>query len=42
MKKTVKVVGAIIENNDNEILCTLHSKDMSLPMMWEFLGRKIE
>lgn len=41
MKKTVKVVGAIIENN-NEILCALRSKDMSLPMMWEFPGGKIE
>ena len=42
MKKTVKVVGAIIENNNNEILCALRSKDMSLPMMWEFPGGKIE
>ena len=41
MKKIVKVVGAIIENN-NEILCALRSKDMSLPMMWEFPGGKIE
>lgn len=42
MKKTIKVVGAIIENNDNEILCALRSKDMSLPMLWEFPGGKIE
>ena len=42
MKKTIKVVGAIIENNNNEILCALRSKDMSLPMMWEFPGGKIE
>ena len=42
MKKTVKVVGAIIENNDNEILCALRSKDISLPMMCEFPGGKIE
>ena len=41
MKKIVKVVGAIIENN-NEILCALRSKDMSLPMLWEFPGGKIE
>ena len=42
MKKTIKVVGAIIENNNNEILCALRSKDMSLPSMWEFPGGKIE
>ena len=41
MKKIVKVVGAIVENN-NEILCALRSKDMSLPMLWEFPGGKIE
>ncbi|MDU1687473.1 MAG: 8-oxo-dGTP diphosphatase MutT, partial [Clostridium perfringens] len=31
MKKTVKVVGAIIENKKKEILCALRSKDMTLP-----------
>ncbi|MDU4471831.1 MAG: hypothetical protein E7I93_05460 [Clostridium perfringens] len=30
MKKTVKVVGAIIENEKKEILCALRSKDMTL------------
>ena len=42
MKKLVKVVGAIIENNNSEILCALRSKDMSLPNYWEFPGGKIE
>lgn len=41
MKKTVKVVAAIIENDQNEILCALRSLDMSLPNMWEFPGGKI-
>ncbi|NMA58710.1 (deoxy)nucleoside triphosphate pyrophosphohydrolase, partial [Clostridium cochlearium] len=38
----VKVVGAIIENENNEILCALRSPKMSLPNMWEFPGGKIE
>lgn len=42
MKKTVKVVAAIIENDKNEILCALRSPDMSLPNMWEFPGGKVE
>lgn len=42
MKKTVKVVGAIIENENKEILCALRSKDMSLGKFWEFPGGKIE
>lgn len=42
MKKTIKVVGAIIENNDNEILCALRSPIMALPNLWEFPGGKIE
>jgi 8-oxo-dGTP diphosphatase len=42
MKKLVKVVGAIIENEDNEILCALRSPKMSLPNLWEFPGGKIE
>ena len=36
MKKTVKVVGAIIENEKKEILCALRSKDMTLPKQWNF------
>lgn len=42
MKKTVKVVAAIIENEKNEILCALRSPQMSIPNMWEFPGGKVE
>jgi len=42
MKKLIKVVGAIIENENNEILCALRSPRMSLPNTWEFPGGKIE
>ncbi|MDU2687507.1 MAG: (deoxy)nucleoside triphosphate pyrophosphohydrolase [Paeniclostridium sordellii] len=42
MKKTIKVVAAIIENENKEILCTLRSPEMTLPNMWEFPGGKVE
>jgi len=42
MKKLIKVVGAVIENENNEILCALRSPSMSLPNMWEFPGGKVE
>jgi len=42
MKKLIKVVGAIIENENNEILCALRSPKMALPNLWEFPGGKIE
>lgn len=42
MKKQVHVVGAIIENDKNEIFCALRSPKMSLPNYWEFPGGKIE
>ncbi|MGH4121264.1 (deoxy)nucleoside triphosphate pyrophosphohydrolase [Clostridium sp.] len=42
MKKLIKVVGAIIENENNEILCALRSPLMAIPNMWEFPGGKIE
>lgn len=42
LKKVLKVIGAIIENNEKEILCALRSKDMSLPGFWEFPGGKLE
>ncbi|MCI2253727.1 (deoxy)nucleoside triphosphate pyrophosphohydrolase [Domibacillus sp. PGB-M46] len=42
MKKTVRVVGAVIENEKSEILCALRSPDMTLPNLWEFPGGKIE
>ncbi len=42
LKKTVKVVAAIIENDQNEILCALRSPQMAIPNMWEFPGGKVE
>ncbi|MGV3464522.1 MAG: (deoxy)nucleoside triphosphate pyrophosphohydrolase [Heyndrickxia sp.] len=42
MKKTVKVVAAIIENKFNEILCALRSPKMDQPIRWEFPGGKVE
>ncbi|MGL4762492.1 MAG: (deoxy)nucleoside triphosphate pyrophosphohydrolase [Sarcina sp.] len=42
MKKKIKVVAAIIENNNNEILCALRSNSMSLGGHWEFPGGKVE
>ncbi|MGW6381902.1 (deoxy)nucleoside triphosphate pyrophosphohydrolase [Peribacillus butanolivorans] len=42
MKKQVKVVAAIIENKNDEILCALRSPNMSIPNMWEFPGGKVE
>ncbi|HDR4441263.1 DNA mismatch repair protein MutT [Bacillus thuringiensis serovar brasilensis] len=42
MKKKVSVVGAVIFNENNEILCAKRSPIMSLPNYWEFPGGKIE
>jgi len=42
MKKLVKVVAAIIENDQEEVLCALRSPDMSIPNRWEFPGGKVE
>ena len=42
MKKTVKVVAAIIENERGEVLCALRSTSMSIPNLWEFPGGKVE
>ena len=42
MKKKVKVVAAIIENNSGEILCALRSPSMDIPNCWEFPGGKVE
>ena len=42
MKKTIRVVGAIIENSQQEILCALRSNKMSLANYWEFPGGKVE
>jgi 8-oxo-dGTP diphosphatase len=42
MKKQIKVVAAIIENEENEILCALRSPEMSMSNLWEFPGGKVE
>lgn len=42
MKKLINVVGAIIENDNSEILCALRSPRMSVPDRWEFPGGKVE
>lgn len=42
MKKLVKVVGAVIENESQEILCALRAPNMSLGNLWEFPGGKVE
>jgi 8-oxo-dGTP diphosphatase len=42
MKKQIKVVAAIIENEKQEILCALRSPVMSIPNRWEFPGGKVE
>jgi 8-oxo-dGTP diphosphatase len=42
VKKLVKVVAAIIENDQGEILCALRSPSMAIPNMWEFPGGKVE
>lgn len=42
MKKLIKVVGAVIENENNEILCALRSPIMCIPNQWEFPGGKVE
>lgn len=40
--KKVDVVGAVMFNEQGEILCALRSQQMSLPGVWEFPGGKIE
>lgn len=42
MKKIIKVVAAIIKNEQKEILCALRSPQMSTPNKWEFPGGKVE
>jgi 8-oxo-dGTP diphosphatase len=42
LKKTVKAVAAIIENDQKEILFALRSPQMAIPNMWEFPGGKVE
>ena len=38
MKRIMKVICAIIENDKSEVLCTLNSNDMSFSSFWEFPG----
>jgi 8-oxo-dGTP diphosphatase len=40
--KKIDVVGAVILNEKDEVLCALRSQNMSLPGLWEFPGGKIE
>lgn len=42
MKKVIKVVAAVIENDQKEILCALRSPKMANPNMWEFPGGKVK
>jgi len=42
MKKKVRVVGAVIYNEKNQILCALRGPEMSHGNYWEFPGGKIE
>lgn len=42
MKKQIKVVGAIIENESLEVLCALRGTKMKMPNLWEFPGGKVE
>lgn len=41
MKKNIYVVGAVIIEED-KILCAQRGADMSLPLLWEFPGGKVE
>lgn len=41
-KKYIKVVGAVIVNKNDEILCAQRPPDKNLPLMWEFPGGKVE
>ncbi|TCS96795.1 8-oxo-dGTP diphosphatase [Hazenella coriacea] len=40
--KKIDVVGAVIRNASNQILCAQRSPKMSLPNHWEFPGGKIK
>ena len=42
MKKYIHVVGAVIENENKDILCALRGPEMTLAGYWEFPGGKIE
>ncbi|MED4851559.1 (deoxy)nucleoside triphosphate pyrophosphohydrolase [Caldifermentibacillus hisashii] len=42
MKKKIKVVAGVIENDQGEILCALRSPKMSISNHWEIPGGKVE
>lgn len=42
MKNVIRVVGALIENEKKEVLCTLRPNKKKFGNMWEFPGGKIE
>lgn len=42
MKKKVRVVGAVIYNEENQILCALRAPEMSEGNYWEFPGGKLK
>ncbi|MGO1923302.1 MAG: (deoxy)nucleoside triphosphate pyrophosphohydrolase [Jeotgalicoccus sp.] len=41
-KKTIRVVGAVIEDDNNNILCAQRPEGKNLALKWEFPGGKIE
>ncbi|QNV40041.1 (deoxy)nucleoside triphosphate pyrophosphohydrolase [Rothia amarae] len=41
MKKRIDVVGAVLLQN-GKVLCAQRGKSMTLPLLWEFPGGKIE
>ena len=42
MKRHIKVVGAVIVSDRDEILCALRSPAMKMAGFWEFPGGKVE
>lgn len=42
MIKRIQVVGAVIQNQRQEILCALRSPNMSMAGHWEFPGGKLQ
>ena len=41
-RKTIRVVGAMIENDEGRYLITQRPPTSSLPLLWEFPGGKVE
>jgi 8-oxo-dGTP diphosphatase len=42
MKKHIRVVGAVILDDDDKVLCTQRPEGKNLALKWEFPGGKIE